>query len=86
MMYILFMFVLEFKPQFLNYPLDPHEYARVTHRAKDASADLAHLQGEIESLQSHPEYVSLHVDSRERLAPYVGRLRDRAAVLKEELK
>lgn len=85
-MYILFMFVLEFKPQFLNYPLDPHEYARVTHRAKDVTNDLNHLQTEIETLQSHPEYVSLHEDSRDRLTPYLNRLRDRAAVLKEELK
>jgi len=85
-MYILFMFMLEFKPQFLNYPLDSQEYARVTHRAREVSADLTRLQGEIESLQSHPEYVSLHVDSRDRLSPYLGRLRDRAAVFKEELR
>jgi hypothetical protein len=84
--YILFMFALEFKPQFLNYPLDPQEYARVTLRAGEVAVELARLQGEMQSLQSQPEYGPFDEDSRDRYAQYLLRLRERAVVLAEEQK
>lgn len=80
------MFQLEFKPQFLNYPLDAQEYARVSLRVGELSRELGRLQAEIEQLQAQPEYGSFDEDSRDRYAQYLQRLRRRAAVLAEEQK
>lgn len=80
------MFLLDFKPQFVNYPLDHHEYARVTLRAGEISSELARLQGEISSLQQLAEYGPLDEDSRDKYAQYIRRLQEKAAVLAEEQK
>lgn len=80
------MFLLDFKPQFLNYPLDPREYARATLRATEIAHQLSRLQTEISGLQQLPEYGPLDADSRDKYAQYIRRLQEKAAVLAEEQK
>jgi hypothetical protein len=78
------MFLLDFKPQFLNYPLDTHEYARVSLRAAEITHELCRLQNEISALQQSAEYGPLDEDSRDKYAQYIRRLQDKSAVLMEE--
>jgi hypothetical protein len=42
--YILLMFLFDFKPQFLNYPLDSQEYVRVTVRAQEIAKELSGIK------------------------------------------